>query len=128
MKIKLSSIFVNDQQQALAFYTETLGFVKKYDIPMGNFRWLTVTSADEPDGTELVLEPNVNPISSAFQKGLFEQGIPATAFKVDDIQQEYERLKNLNVTFKIQPTNAGPIMMAVFNDTCGNNIQIYQVL
>lgn len=127
MKIKLASIFVADQEKALQFYTRVLGFVKKYDLPMGTFRWLTVVSPEEPDGTELVLEPDQNPAALAFKKALFEQGIPLTAFWVADIQAEYARLQALGVRFTTPPTDAGPITMAVFDDTCGNLIQVYQV-
>lgn len=127
MKIKLSSLFVDNQDNALRFYTEVLGFVKKTEIPMGEFRWLTVASPAAPDGVELVLEPNANPVASTFQKGLHEQGIPATAFEVDDINKEYERLQAQGVHFKTPPMQAGPVSIAVFDDTCGNYIQIYQM-
>jgi len=127
MKIKLNSIFVDDQDKALAFYTEKLGFVKKHDIPLGEFKWLTVVSPEEPDGTELVLEPNDNPTASTYQQGLFEQGIPITAFTVNNIQADYERLKGLGVEFTMEPTNAGTTTIAVLNDTCGNLIQIFQM-
>jgi len=118
---------VDDQDKALKFYTEVLGFVKKTEIPVGNFKWLTVVSPEEPNGTELVLEPNQNPAARTFQKALFEQGIPLTAFQVEDIQKEYQRLKKLGVAFKQEPTKMGPVTQAVFDDTCGNLIQIYQV-
>lgn len=127
MKIKLTSILVDDQAKALAFYTEILGFVKKTDLPLGEFRWLTVVSDEEPDGTELVLEPNANPAARTYQQALVEQGIPLTAFAVDDIQKEYERMKNQGVVFHTEPTAAGPVTIAVFDDTCGNLIQIFQV-
>ncbi len=127
MKIKLSSIFVDDQAKALRFYTEVLGFVKKVDIPVGEARWLTVVSPEEPGGTELVLEPNGNPVALTYQKGIFQQGIPITAFEVSDIHAEYERLKKLDVVFTMDPTNAGAVMVAVFEDTCGNLLQIYQM-
>ena len=127
MKIKLSSVFVDDQDKALKFYTEVLGFVKKLDIPMGPARWLTVVSPEEPDGTELVLEPSDNPAAKTFKKAIFEQGIPLTAFQVDDIQKEYKRMKNLGVVFTQEPTKMGPVTQAIFDDTCGNLIQIYQV-
>ena len=127
MKIKLNSVMVDDQDKALKFYTEVLGFVKKTEIPVGNFKWLTVVSPEEPNGTELVLEPNQNPAARTFQKALFEQGIPLTAFQVEDIQKEYQRLKKLGVAFKQEPTKMGPVTQAVFDDTCGNLIQIYQV-
>lgn len=128
MKIKLSSVFVDNQDKALKFYTEVLGFDKKTEIPMGEFSWLTVTSPGSPDGVELVLEPNANPVASTYQKGIQEQGIPATAFEVEDIQKEYERLQSLGVNFKTPPTQAGPVSIAVFDDTCGNLIQIYQLM
>jgi catechol 2,3-dioxygenase-like lactoylglutathione lyase family enzyme len=127
MKIKLTSIFVKDQEKALQFYTRTLGFVKKSDISAGEYRWLTVVSPEESDGTELVLEPNTNPAARVFQEAIFNQGIPATMFFVDDIQKEYDRLKKRGVTFKSIPTIAGPATIAVFEDTCGNLIQISQV-
>ena len=127
MKIKLSSVFVEDQNKALQFYTEILGFVKKEEIPLGSAKWLTVVSPDEPDGTELVLEPNGNPAAKTYQKAIFEQGIPTTAFAVEDIQSEYERLKNLGVVFHTKPAIVGEATIAVFDDTCGNLIQIYQV-
>lgn len=125
MKIKLTSIFVEDQQKALNFYTEILGFLKSHDIPVGEFRWLTVKS---PEGgeTELSLEPNANPAARKYQDALFRQGIPATAFEVDDIETEFQRLSDLGVVFTGEPTKAGPVTLAVFADTCGNLIQIYQ--
>lgn len=128
MKIKLSSVFVEDQDKALAFYTDVLGFVKKQDVPVGAFKWLTVVSPEEPDGTELLLEPNDNPAAKTFQKALFEQGIPLTAFAVEDVELEYERLKERGVRFHTEPTPMGPTKVAVFDDTCGNLIQIYQVV
>lgn len=127
MKISHTSIFVDDQDKALAFYTDKMGFVKKHDVPVGEFKWLTVVSPEEPDGTELLLEPNDNPVASTYQKGLFEQSIPITAFTVSDIQAEYERLKGLGVEFTMEPTNAGTTTIAVLNDTCGNLIQIFQM-
>lgn len=126
MKIKLSSVFVNDQDKALKFYTESLGFVKKADFPIGNAKWLTVVSPDEPDGTELLLEPNGNSAAQAYQTAIFEQGIPATAFAVEDVEAEYERLKKLGVIFQTEPTQMDNITVAVFDDTCGNLIQIYR--
>jgi catechol 2,3-dioxygenase-like lactoylglutathione lyase family enzyme len=127
MKIKLSSVLVDDQDKALKFYTEVLGFVKKAELPVGKFKWLTVVSPEGPDDIELLLEPNENPAAQTFQKALFEQGIPLTAFAVDDIQKEYERLKSLGVVFRTEPTSMGPATVAVFDDTCGNLIQLYQV-
>ena len=127
MKIKLSSITVTDQDKALKFYTEILGFIKKIEIPMGEHKWLTVVSKEEQDGCELVLEPLGFEPAKVYQKELFAAGIPATAFQVDDIQKEYERLLGLDVKFSMQPTQMGPVKLAVFDDTCGNNLQIYQV-
>jgi predicted enzyme related to lactoylglutathione lyase len=127
MKIKLASVMVSNQDKALTFYTEVLGFVKKTEIPMGEHRWLTVVSAEERDGVELVLEPMGFPPARVFQKELFDAGIPWTAFHVDDIQKEYERLEKLGVVFSMKPTKMGPVTLAVFDDTCGNNIQIVQV-
>ena len=126
MRINLTSVLVDNQDKALKFYTDVLGFVKKEDVPIGEFKWLTVVSPDAPDGTELLLEPNDNPASQTFQKSIFEQGIPLTSFAVDDIQQEYERMKQLGVVFTQTPTNMGPVTVAVFEDTCGNLIQIAQ--
>jgi catechol 2,3-dioxygenase-like lactoylglutathione lyase family enzyme len=127
MKIKLTSVFVDDQDKALAFYTEVLGFVKKQDVPVGKYKWLTVVSPEEPDGTELLLEPSDNPIAQTYKKALHEQGITLAAFAVEDIQKEYARMKALGVVFTLEPTAAGAVTIAVFEDTCGNLIQIYQV-
>lgn len=127
MKIKLNSIMVEDQDRALKFYTEVLGFKKKHDIPVGGeFRWITVVSPEGPDDVELVLEPNANPAGKTYQKALFEQGIPITAFEVTDINAEFARLKEQQVAFTREPAQMGPVMVAVFSDTCGNLIQIYQ--
>jgi len=126
MKINLSSVYVDDQGKALKFYTDVLGFVKKADIPVGEFRWLTVVSPEEPEGTELLLEPSDNPATKTFKKALYEQGIPLTSFAVEDIQEEYERMKNLGVNFTMEPTEMGHVTIAVFDDTCGNLIQIAQ--
>jgi glyoxylase I family protein len=125
VKIKLCGLLVDDQQKALDFYTGTLGFLKSQDIPVGGFRWLTVKS---PEGgeTELSLEPNANPAAKTFQEAMFKQGIPFTAFEVNDIQHEFQRLSDLGVVFTSEPTNAGPVTLAIFADTCGNLIQIYQ--
>lgn len=128
MKIKLSSVFVDDQDKALDFYTRVLGFVKKQDVPVGKFKWLTVVSPDEPDGTELLLEPNDNPAAKTFQKAMFDQGIPLTAFAVEDVELEYERLKAMSVRFHREPTDMGTTTIAVLDDTCGNLIQIFQVV
>ena len=126
MRIKLASIMVDDQDKALRFYTEVFGFVKKHDIPVGEFRWITVVSPDGPGDVELALEPNANPIGKTFQEGLFKQGIPATAFEVEDIEQEFQRLKALGVAFTQGPSRHGPVTIAVCADTCGNLIQLYQ--
>ena len=126
MRIVLNSVFVEDQDEALKFYTEALGFVKKHDIPVGEFKWLTVVSPEDRDGTELLLEPNENPVAKAYQKGIFEQGIAATAFGVEDIRAEYERLKALGVSFTMEPTEWEDVILAVFDDTCGNLIQMMQ--
>ena len=127
MRIKLTSIMVDDQDKALRFYTQVFGFVKKHDIPVGGeYRWITVESADGHPDVELSHEPNANPVGKTFQEGLFKQGIPATAFEVDDIDHEYQRLKTLGVVFVQEPTRQGPITLAVCADTCGNLIQLYQ--
>lgn len=128
MKIKLASVFVDDQSKALDFYTDVLGFVKKQDIPVGSFRWLTVVSPDEPDGAELLLEPNDNPAAKTFQKAIFDQGIPLAAFAVDDVRLEHDRLKALGVRFQTEPTEMGSTTVAVLDDTCGNLIQLFQVV
>jgi predicted enzyme related to lactoylglutathione lyase len=129
MKIGLESVSIGDYDQALKFYTEVLGFVKKRDIPLGGgARWLTVVSAEQPDGPELVLEPNAEyPAMKALKQALVKDGIPFTAFEVSDIHQEYARLKALGVEFTMEPTNMGPTTVAIFNDTCGNLIQMYQM-
>jgi len=127
MKIKVTSLMVDDQEKALKFYTEKLGFVKKTDIPLGEHKWLTVVSAEEPDGIELLLEPMGFAPAKVFQKALKDAGIPLTMFNVDDIQNEYERLEKSGVKFSMKPTQMGPATIAVFDDTCGNNIQLVQV-
>ena len=126
MKINLYSIFVQDQGKALEFYTGKLGFMKKHDDPVGEFKWLTVVSPEDLDGTELSLEPNKNPVAEAYQKGLFEQGIPATSFGVENIHAEYEKLKKHGVRFTMEPTKMDQVTVAVFDDTCGNLIQIME--
>ena len=126
MRIKLCSVMVDDQDKALSFYTDVLGFVKKQDIPMGDARWLTVVSPEAPDEVELLLEPTRFPPAKVFQKALFDAGIPLTAFAVADVQGEYEKLLGRGVSFKSGPTKAGPTTLAVFDDTCGNLIQIFQ--
>lgn len=119
---------VDDQTKALDFYTNVIGFVKRHEIPMGEYRWLTVVSPEGPDELELTLEPNVNPAAKAFQTAMFEQGIPLTAFESRDLDADYERLKGLGVIFKAAPVTAGPVKIAMFSDTCGNWIQLYQPL
>jgi glyoxylase I family protein len=126
MRIKLTSIMVDDQEKALRFYTEVLGFRKKHEIPVGEYRWITVTSPDGPDDIELSLEPNANPAAKAFQEAMFTQGIPLAAFEVADIEREYERLRQQGVAFTREPTRTGPVTIAVLSDTCGNLIQLYQ--
>jgi catechol 2,3-dioxygenase-like lactoylglutathione lyase family enzyme len=130
MKVKIISIPVPDQEKALAFYTGKLGFVKKVDVPLGKDRWLTVVSEEQQDGPEILLEPAPNHFEPArtYQKALFDAGIPYTQFNVDNVQQEYERLVGLGVEFSIKPTEMGTVKIAVFNDTCGNNIQIVEML
>ena len=128
MKIKLTSVMVDDQEKAFKFYTDTLGFVKKTDIPMGEHRWLTVVSKDEQDGVELVLEPMAFEPARVFQKELYNAGIPLTAFLVDDIDAEHKRLSGLGVKFSMEPTLMGSTKIAVFDDTCGNNIQVFQMV
>jgi len=127
MKIKLHSVMVDDQDKALRFYTEVLGFIKKTEMPAGEAKWLTVVSPEGPDDIELLLEPNSFPAAKTFQRALFEAGIPSTAFAVDDIQKEYDRMKGLGVAFRGEPTKLGPATVCVFDDTCGNLIQLYQV-
>ena len=129
MKIKLSSVSIDDYDKALKFYTEKMGFTLKRDIPLGNgARWITVVSPDEPNGTELLLEPNAGyPAMKALKESLVKDGIPFTAFEVNDVQKEYERMKKLGVEFTMEPTNMGTTTVAILNDTCGNLIQIYQV-
>ena len=126
MRITLASLFVEDQDQALDYYTTMLGFEKKHDIPMGQFRWLTVTSPDGVAGVELVLEPMAFPPARVYQKALFEAGIPATAFLTTDIASEYERLSKKGVKFRSTPKSMGPISTVLFEDTCGNLINLVQ--
>lgn len=127
MRIKLNSIFVDDQDKALRFYTEVLGFIEKQDFPAGGARWITVVSPEGPDDLELVLEPNGHPAASAYQTALRNDGIPVTAFESADIQAEAQRLKQKGVVFTVDPTAAGPVTIAIFSDTCGNLIQVYQL-
>jgi catechol 2,3-dioxygenase-like lactoylglutathione lyase family enzyme len=124
MRINLTSVLVDDQAKALAFYTDVLGFTKKTDIPMGEHSWLTVVSPDDPEGVELVLEPDSHPAVGPFKDALVADGIPFTSFAVTDVQAEYDRLTALGVTFTQPPTAMGPVTTAVFDDTCGNLIQI----
>lgn len=127
MRIELTSVFVESQDAARRFYTDILGFQLKHDIPVdGPNRWLTVVSPENPDGVELFLEPSDNPTASTYQKAIFEQGIAAAAFTVSDMQSEVARLKKLGVEFTTEPTDAGPVTIAIFNDTCGNLIQLIQ--
>jgi glyoxylase I family protein len=126
MRIKLTSIMVDDQDKALKFYTEVLGFRKKLDFPVGEYKWLTVVSPEGPDDLELVLEPNANPAGKAFQDAMFTQGIPLAAFEAADIASDFARLKAQGVAFTREPTRMGPVTIAVFSDTCGNLIQLYQ--
>jgi catechol 2,3-dioxygenase-like lactoylglutathione lyase family enzyme len=124
MRINLTSVLVDDQTKALDFYTDVLGFVKKTDISMGEHSWLTVVSPDDPDGVELVLEPDSHPAVAPFKEALMADGIPFTSFTVADVQAEYDRLTSLGVTFTQPPTAMGPVTTAVFDDTCGNLIQL----
>ncbi|MBV1780255.1 VOC family protein [Paeniglutamicibacter sp. ABSL32-1] len=124
MRINLASVLVSDQAKALEFYTATLGFVKKTEVPMGEFSWLTVVSPEDPDGVELVLEPASHPAVKPFRDALVADGIPFTSFAVADVQAEYDRLVGLGVEFTQPPTAMGPVTTAVFDDTCGNLIQI----
>jgi len=126
MRIKLMSIMVDDQEKALRFYTDVLGFKKKHDVPVGEYRWITVTSPEGSDNLELALEPNANPAGKTFQEAMFSQGIPLAAFEVTDIAGEFARLTTKGVAFTRQPAPAGPVTLAVFADTCGNLIQLYQ--
>jgi glyoxylase I family protein len=126
LRIKLTSIMVEQQDKALRFYTEVLGFRKKHDIPVGEYRWITVVAAEGPNDLELVLEPNANPAGKTFQGAMFSQGIPLAAFEVADIEGECTRLKSHGVAFTREPTKAGPVTIAIFSDTCGNLVQLYQ--
>ena len=128
MKIKLTNVYVDDQEMALRFYTEVLGFVKKSDFSQGPFRWLTVSSSEEPDGTELQLALNNNPAAKAYQQAMFQQGQPAAMFFTDDLQAEYERMKALGAEFTMPPTDVTASKIAMLNDTCGNLIQLTQLM
>jgi catechol 2,3-dioxygenase-like lactoylglutathione lyase family enzyme len=127
MRIYVTSVLVDDQSKALDFYTRVLGFKVKHDIPIGEHRWLTVVSPENPEGTELLLEPSEHPAAKPFKAALVEDGIPATSFQVDDIDSEYERLVSLGVSFTQKPMDAGPVRMVVLDDTCGNLIQLIQM-
>jgi catechol 2,3-dioxygenase-like lactoylglutathione lyase family enzyme len=124
VRIHLTSVLVDDQEKALQFYTETLGFQKKHDIPLGEHRWLTVVSPDDPDGTELLLEPDGHPAAKPFKEALVNDGIPFTSFAVDDVNAEYDRLRAQGVEFTQQPVAMPTVTTAVLDDTCGNLIQI----
>jgi catechol 2,3-dioxygenase-like lactoylglutathione lyase family enzyme len=126
MKIVLTSVLVDDQEKALRFYRDILGFKLKHDIPMGTHRWLTLVSAEAPDGVELLLEPDEHPAAKPFKDALIADGIPCTSFGVDDVQQEHDRLAKLGVNFTQPPVAMGPVTTAVFEDTCGNLVQIAQ--
>ena len=117
---------VDDQEKALKFYTDVLGFIKKTEVPLGEYKWLTVVSPEGPDEIELLLEPMAFPPARTYQKALFDAGIPATMFGVDDVQSEHDRMEKLGVVFKTKPTRMGPVTIAVFEDTCGNLIQMVQ--
>src|SRR4051794_21796945 len=124
MRINLASVFVDDQDKALAFYTDVLGFVKKTEVPLGDARWLTVVSPEAPDGTELLLEPSSHPAVQPYKTALAQDGIPAASFAVDDVPAEFHRLRGLGVYFTQEPLEMGPVTTAVFDDTCGNLVQI----
>ena len=127
MKIKLTRVYVDDHDNALRFYTEVLGFVKKADFTQGSYRWLTVASAEEPDGAELQLERNHNPVARAYQQAMFQQGQPAAMFYTDDVQRDYDRIKAAGGEFTMPPTKVTGSTIAIVNDTCGNLIQIVQL-
>lgn len=126
MKIYVTSVMVDDQQKALDFYTQKLGFEVKHDIPVGEHRWLTVTEPGNPNSVELLLEPSAHPAAQPFKEALLEDGIPFKSFRVEDVQSEFERLLSLGVEFTLPPTEMGPTISAVFDDTCGNLIQLVQ--
>jgi catechol 2,3-dioxygenase-like lactoylglutathione lyase family enzyme len=127
MRIYVTSVFVDDQSKALDFYTRMLGFKLKNDVPVGEHRWLTVVSPEDPEGTELLLEPGDHPAVKPYKNALVEDGIPATSFQVDNLDSEYDRLSSLGVSFTQKPMDAGPVRMAVLDDTCGNLIQLIQM-
>ena len=126
MKIVVTSVFVDDQDKALKFYTDVLGFVKKHEVPLGQFRWLTVVGPDEPDGTELLLEPDQHPAVGPYKRALLKDGIPCASFGVENVQSEFQRLQSLGVRFTQPPVSMGPVTTAVLDDTCGNLIQLAQ--
>jgi predicted enzyme related to lactoylglutathione lyase len=128
IRIHVTNVLVDDQEKALKFYTEVLGFIKKTEIPMGEHKWLTVVSPKEQNGVELLLEPMAFEPAKAYQKALKGAGIPYTSFAVDNLKEEYERLTSIGVKFSMEPKTMGPVMMAVLDDTCGNNIQLVQML
>jgi catechol 2,3-dioxygenase-like lactoylglutathione lyase family enzyme len=127
MRIYVTSVLVDDQEKALKFYTEVLGFVKKMEVPLGEALWLTVVSAEDPEGTQLLLEPDGHPAVGPFKRALVEDGIPFTSFAVDDVEREYDRLRSAGVRFTQEPLEMGGVTTAVFDDTCGNLIQIIQL-
>mgnify|MGYP000135484433 CR=1 FL=1 len=127
MRIYITTVFVDDQSKALEFYTKTLGFIVKHDVPLGENRWLTVVSGEAPDGTELLLEPSDHPAVKPYKSALVEDGIPAASFQVDELDAEYQKLRALGVKFSVAPMDAGTVRMAVFDDTCGNLIQLVQM-
>ncbi|GAA1315581.1 VOC family protein [Saccharothrix xinjiangensis] len=126
MRIHLTSVFVDDQEKALGFYTDVLGFVKKTEVPLGTDRWLTVVSPEQPDGAELLLEPDRHPAAKQYKQALLEDGIPVAAFAVDDVRAEFDRLRGLGVVFTQEPLEMDTVVTAVLDDTCGNLIQIVQ--
>jgi catechol 2,3-dioxygenase-like lactoylglutathione lyase family enzyme len=128
VRIYVTSVLVDDQAKALSFYTGKLGFVVKHDVPVGEHRWLTVVSKEAPEGTELLLEPGAHPAVGPYKSALVNDGIPAASFKVDDLAKEFERLRELGVEFTLEPMDAGPVRMAVFDDTCGNLIQLVEMV
>ncbi len=127
IRINVTSVFVDDQDKALRFYTEVLGFVKKTEVPVGEHRWLTVVSADDPDGVELLLEPDAHPAAKPFKDALVLDGVPFTSFAVEDVRSDVERLRGLGVRIVQEPAEMGPVTTAIFDDTCGNLIQIAQM-
>jgi catechol 2,3-dioxygenase-like lactoylglutathione lyase family enzyme len=127
MRVYVTSVSVDDQAKALAFYTEKLGFVLKHDVPVGEHRWLTLVSPEQPQGTELLLEPSAHPAVRLYKDALMKDGIPATSFQVDDLNAEFVRLRDLGVVFKQEPMDAGPVRVAMLDDTCGNFIQLMEV-